>query len=208
MVVIVDYEVGNIQNVINAFKRINVETVLTDDKAMIRDAKAVVLPGVGAFKDAIDALKAKGLDTVLQERAAENKLTIGICLGMQLLFDRSFEDGCWEGLGIIKGDIIKFETDDPSLKIPHMGWNTLELKNADPIANDIQEESYVYFVHSYYASGMNPEELIMSTEYIVDTVPAVVRKGNIIGMQFHPEKSGDVGQQLLMNFKALVDEEA
>ena len=205
MVVIVDYKVGNILNVQNALKRVGLEPVMSSNPEEIMSADIVILPGVGAFKDAMDSLRNSGLDEVLKKRASENKMIIGICLGMQLLFDRSFEDGQWEGLGILKGDLERFNLKDKSLKVPHMGWNTLYKNREDDIIKDFKEGDYVYFVHSYYLTNYDEEDLVMYSTY-EETVPAIVRKGNVIGMQFHPEKSGAAGAILINNIKSILEE--
>lgn len=200
MIAIIDYGVGNLKNVRHVFKLLEIPAQVTRDPEVIRAADAIVLPGVGAFRDAITNLKKYDLIDLLKEQANSGKPFLGICLGMQVLFDKSYEDGEWEGLGLIEGEIVRFE-DVP--KIPHMGWNTLLKMNESPIANGIESDSYVYFVHSYHAVAKKPEDVVFATEYGT-MVPAVVQKGNVLGMQFHPEKSADVGMQLLKNFKEMI----
>jgi imidazole glycerol-phosphate synthase subunit HisH len=185
MVVIVDYGVGNIRNVERAFTKLGMDVVVTRDIEKIDQATAIILPGVGAFRDAINNLKKYDLVECLQRNAAKGTWIIGICLGMQLLYDKSFEDGEYEGLGLLRGEIVKF--DDSELKVPHMGWNQLVKRRDDEIGEGLSENDYVYFVHSYYLKNEDPTSILYTSFYGVD-VPAIIRKDNIIGMQFHPEK--------------------
>lgn len=201
MVVIVDYGVGNIRNVERAFTKLGMEIVVTRDVEVIDQATAIILPGVGAFRDAINNLKKYGLVECLQRNAAKGTWIIGICLGMQLLYDKSYEDGEYTGLGLLRGEIVKF--DDTNLKVPHMGWNQLVKRREDAIGKGLSENEYVYFVHSYYLKNEDIESVIFTSNYGVD-VPAIIRKNNIIGMQFHPEKSSDVGVKILSNLKELI----
>ncbi len=198
MIAIIDYGVGNLFSLKSSFCAIGQEVKVTDSADEIRKADKIILPGVGAFEDAVKKLKNTGLDLVLKEEAAKGKPVMGICLGMQMLFERSFEYGCHEGLGLIKGDIIPFEGKiDSSLKIPHIGWNALEIKEDLPIFKYIKNGDHVYFVHSYFAAVT--DETIAKCEY--GTVfTAAVGKGNIYGCQFHPEKSGQVGLNILKGF--------
>lgn len=200
MIAIIDYEVGNIKNVYKAFKSLDLDVVVTSDKEVINQSSTIILPGVGAFKDAIDNLKKYDLVDCIKENVRDGKLIFGICLGMQLLFERSYEDGQWEGLGLLEGDIVRFEGD---LKVPHMGWNNLIKAREDEIAMGITEGEYVYFVHSYYLKPKNEEDVVFWADYGA-RVPAVVRKNNIVGMQFHPEKSGKTGMKLLENIKEMI----
>lgn len=201
MIVIVDYGVGNIRNVERAFTKLNMDVVVTRDIGKIDQASAIVLPGVGAFRDAINNLKKYDLVECLQRNAKKGTWIIGICLGMQLLYDKSYEDGEYDGLGLLRGDIVKF--DDGELKVPHMGWNQLVRRRDDEIARGLSENDYVYFVHSYYLRNEDPDSVICTSFYGVD-VPAMIRKNNIIGMQFHPEKSSAVGVKILSNIKELI----
>lgn len=201
MIVIVDYGVGNIRNVERAFTKLNMDVVVTRDIGKIDQASAIVLPGVGAFRDAINNLKKYDLVECLQRNAKNGTWIIGICLGMQLLYDKSYEDGEYDGLGLLRGDIVKF--DDSELKVPHMGWNQLVRRRDDEIARGLSENDYVYFVHSYYLRNEDPDSVICTSFYGVD-VPAMIRKNNIIGMQFHPEKSSAVGVKILSNIKELI----
>ncbi len=198
MIAIIDYGVGNLFSLKSSFCAIGQEVKVTDSADEIRKADKIILPGVGAFEDAVKKLKNTGLDLVLKEEAAKGKPVMGICLGMQMLFERSFEYGCHEGLGLIKGDIVPFEGEiDISLKIPHIGWNALEIREDLPVFRYIKNGDHVYFVHSYFAAVT--DETIAKCEY--GTVfTAAVGKGNIYGCQFHPEKSGQVGLNILKGF--------
>lgn len=198
MIAIIDYGVGNLFSLKSSFCAIGQEVKVTDNTDEIRKADKIILPGVGAFEDAVKKLKNTGLDIVLKEEAAKGKPVMGICLGMQMLFERSFEYGCHEGLGLIKGDIIPFEGEiDSSLKIPHIGWNALEIKEDLPIFRYINNGDHVYFVHSYFAAVT--DETIAKCEY-GKVFTAAVGKDNIYGCQFHPEKSGQVGLNILKGF--------
>lgn len=201
MIGIVDYGVGNLMSVYKAFISLNMEAKIVSTKEEIQSCDAIVLPGVGAYKDAMDNLCNAGLIEVIKEYAKSGKYILGICLGMQLLFDKSFEDGEWDGLGLISGRVVKFT--NKQLKIPHMGWNSLIKNREDGLIKDIKDGDYVYFVHSYYLVPQNFSDVVLYAEYDVK-VPAVVRVGNIIGMQFHPEKSSETGLQLLRNFGELL----
>lgn len=200
MIAIIDYGVGNIKNVYKAFTNLGLDVVVTPDKELINKSSVIILPGVGAFKDAVDNLKKYDLVDCIKENVGRGKLIFGICLGMQLLFDKSYEDGEWDGLGLLGGEIVRFSE---KLKVPHMGWNRLIKAKDDEIGRNIKEGEYVYFVHSYYLKPSNKEDVIFWTDYGVK-VPAIVRKNNIIGMQFHPEKSGKTGLKLLSNIKEMI----
>lgn len=201
MIVIVDYGVGNIRNVERAFTKLNMEVIVTRDIGKIDQASAIILPGVGAFRDAINNLKKYDLVECLRRNAEKGTWIIGICLGMQLLYDKSYEDGEYDGLGLLRGDIVKF--DDSEQKVPHMGWNQLVKRRDDEITRGLSDNDYVYFVHSYYLKNEDPDSVIRTSYYGVD-VPAIIRKNNIIGMQFHPEKSSAVGVKILNNIKELI----
>lgn len=199
MIAIVDYGVGNLFSLSSSLKYVGADAVITGDKEELTKADKIILPGVGAFGDAIAKLKENGLDIVIKELAASGKPLMGICLGMQLLFDKSYEYGEHEGLGLIKGEVVPFEGKiDESLKIPHMGWNALKIRKDCAILRDIEEGDHVYFVHSFYA--VNCEESTAAVcEYDVD-VTAVVSRDNVYGCQFHPEKSGETGLKILKAF--------
>ncbi|MFL8709990.1 imidazole glycerol phosphate synthase subunit HisH [Clostridioides sp. GD02377] len=199
MNIIVDYGLGNIDSVSRGFKKAGIETKISSDINEIKKANSLILPGVGAFRDSINALDELGLIPILREHASKGKFLIGICLGMQLLYEKSYEYGEYEGLGLIKGSIDKL---DISLKVPHMGWNNLKFNKEDDILKYIKEDDYVYFVHSYYANSSN-EELIAFSEY-EKKIPAIVRKDNVYGIQFHPEKSGEVGLNILKAYGEMI----
>lgn len=200
MIAIIDYGAGNLKSVYKALVNLGFEAKITSRVDDINSSKALILPGVGAFKDAMDNLIESGLVDCIKENVNKGKPILGICLGMQLFYEKSYEDGEYEGLGFLKGEIIRFEG---PLKVPHMGWNNLIKGADDEIGKGITEKDYVYFVHSYYLKAQDREEVVFWTNYGVD-VPAVVRKSNIIGMQFHPEKSGNTGIKLLKNFGELI----
>jgi imidazole glycerol-phosphate synthase subunit HisH len=198
MHVIIDYNVGNLASVKQGFLRAGIETTISQDEVVIRNASSLILPGVGAFKESLDALKQSGLIPAILDHINANKPLIGICLGMQLLYEFSEEYGRHQGLGIFKGTIKKITGD---VKIPHMGWNTLEILNDDPIVSNLKEASDVYFVHSYYADSN--DGVIATTNYGV-RIPAIIKKGNVYATQFHPEKSGDVGIEILKGYKTIL----
>ena len=199
MIAILDYGVGNLFSLKSSFSVIGAEAMVTADPAVIRKADRLILPGVGAFADAADKLRQSGLDRVLTEEAAKGKPLMGICLGMQLLFERSFEYGEHEGLGLLKGEIRPIAEQIPQgLKIPQMGWNGLIIKRGSPLLRYTREGDFVYFVHSYSAVGCD-DSLLAVTEYGAE-LTACVGKGNVFGCQFHPEKSGNVGLNILRAF--------
>ncbi len=200
MIAIVDYGVGNIFSLYSSFKYIGAEVVLTSDPEEIKKADKIILPGVGAFADAAKKLRDSGLADVVAEEAKNGKPLLGICLGMQMLFERSFEYGEHKGLGLIKGDIVSMEGVVPeNYKIPHIGWNGLHFpKEKSKLFKYIDENDCVYFVHSYYGSNCE-NSVIATTEYGAELTAAVADK-NVFGVQFHPEKSGDVGMKILKAF--------
>ena len=200
MVAIIDYGVGNLFSLKCSFAAIGAEAVVTADPAVLRAADRVLLPGVGAFGDAAAKLRATGLDAVVKALAAEGKPLLGICLGMQLLFDKGLEYGEHEGLGLIPGTVRPIADVIPSgLKIPHIGWNALDLAGQpSPLFSRIQNGDHVYFVHSYYAADCEPW-VIATSDYGAPLTAAVAR-GNVFGCQFHPEKSGNVGLSILRAF--------
>ncbi len=200
MVAIVDYGVGNLFSLASSFRAIGAEAVVTSDPAVLRAAPRIVLPGVGAFGDAADKLRESGLDRVVVEEAKAGKPLLGICLGMQLLFDKGFEYGEHAGLGLIPGEIRPIADVIPSnLKIPQIGWNALHFgANKSPLFKYLREGDFVYFVHSYYGANCT-ESVIATTEYGAELTAAVGRD-NVFGCQFHPEKSGAVGLNILRAF--------
>ena len=199
-VAVIDYEVGNLASVSQGLRVAGLEPLITRDVKEILNAQAVILPGVGAFAKGMENLEKLGLVSVLREAVTRGKPFLGICLGMQLLFEESEEHGTTKGLGLLPGRIKKFPA---GLKVPHMGWNTLEIVNPGTILKNIKDESYVYFVHSYYATLYQPAHVAAMTNYGVE-FPSMVCFNNIVGMQFHPEKSSHVGLQILNNFGELV----
>ncbi len=202
MIAIVDYGVGNLFSLVSSLRKIGVDAISTGDPAVIRSADKVILPGVGAFRDARAKLRDSSLDSLLIELAGEGKPLLGICLGMQLLFDKSLEYGEYEGLGLIPGEVRPISEANPAnLKIPHIGWNALNLVGESPLFRYISEGDFVYFVHSYYATGCD-ESVIATAEYGAPLTASVAR-GNVYGCQFHPEKSGDVGLNILKAFAEL-----
>lgn len=197
MIAIVDYDAGNTFNVQKAFAHLGVDTVLTADSEVILNSDGVVLPGVGAFKAAMDTLVERKLVDVLKQVAEKNIPLLGICLGMQLLFDSSTEYGLTEGLGLIPGTVEALPA-DLGLMIPHMGWNQNLVKNHSSIFADVADREYTYFVHSYYAK-CDDQYITTTADYGVD-VPGIVERDSVYGMQFHPEKSAHVGLNLLRTF--------
>ncbi|MCI7472414.1 MAG: imidazole glycerol phosphate synthase subunit HisH [Clostridiales bacterium] len=195
---IVDYGVGNLKSVTNAMDYLGLNTCITSDPRELERADAIILPGVGAFPDAADKLRGTGLDQVLTAQA-ERKPILGICLGMQLLFDRGEEVRKCKGLGLVGGCVRRIKTD---LKLPHIGWNSLSYPNTSPLFAGVEEGRYVYFVHSFCGVAADPSTVIAQTDYGTPVV-AAVQKGNVYGCQFHPEKSGEVGLQILRNFGGL-----
>jgi glutamine amidotransferase len=199
MIAIIDYGVGNLFSLCSSLKSIGAEAVVTSDKAVLRSADKLILPGVGAFADAAQKLRESGMDVIIKEQAAAGKDIMGICLGMQLLFEKSYEYGEHNGLGLLKGSVIPMEGNIPDkLKIPHIGWNALHFAKPSGLFKYIKENDCVYFVHSYYASDCD-ESVIATTEYGKE-MTAAVELENIKGCQFHPEKSGNVGLSILRAF--------
>lgn len=199
MIRIIDYGVGNLFSLRSSLRAIGIDADYTGNPAEIRKADKLILPGVGAFRDAREALRSTGLDRVVQEEAGRGKPLMGVCLGMQMLFDRSYEYGEYEGLGLIPGEIVPMEGRIPKdLPIPHIGWNELMLKQPSPLMKNTANGDYVYFVHSYYAETP-AEYVIATTDYGVE-MTAAVQKDNVYGCQFHPEKSSEVGLSILKAF--------
>ena len=202
MVAIVDYGVGNLFSLECSLNAIGAEVVVTADPEILKAADQIILPGVGAFEDAAKKLRSTGLDVVLKDLAAVGKPLLGICLGMQMLFEKSYEYGEHQGLGLIPGQVVPMEGVIPAeLKIPHIGWNALKFTKNSPLFSQIKDGDCVYFVHSYYATGCDAH-LIATAEYGAE-LTAAVAKGNVFGCQFHPEKSGTVGLNILKAFTQL-----
>lgn len=201
MIVIIDYDTGNTRNVKKALDYLNIDNVLSADLEVINQADGLILPGVGAFKKAVDALNERQLIPVIQAAAKSGMPMLGICLGMQLLFDRSFEFGETAGLGLIPGEVVAIP-DDLGVKVPHLGWDQNQVTQPSVIAKGFDQEA-TYFVHSFYVKTSGKYTLA-TCDYGV-TLPSIVQKDNVIGMQFHPEKSGQVGLNGLLAFKELVE---
>lgn len=198
MIAIIDYDAGNIKSVEKALDYIGEKPVVTRDRETILQADKVILPGVGSFGDAMEKLHRYGLVDVLKEVAEKETPLLGICLGLQLFFERSEETKGVEGLGLLKGEVVRFP-DKEGFKIPHMGWNSIQVNSNSRLFQGIEDNSYVYFVHSYYLRAENLSDVAATTDYIVD-VHAAAEHGNIFATQFHPEKSGEVGLKILRNF--------
>lgn len=201
MIAIIDYGAGNLQSVKKALDFIGAESVITDNPEVINACDKIILPGVGSFGDAMNSMTEKGLVETVKQNALSGKPFLGVCLGLQLLFEESEESPGVKGLGIFKGKIKKFPS-DMGLKIPHIGWNSLSIKQNDTIFKGIPENSYVYFVHSYYLHAEDEKDVATVTNYGINFHSAV-GKDNIFATQFHPEKSGDVGLQILKNFASM-----
>jgi len=207
MIGIIDYGMGNLFSVSKALERLNVPYFISENKEELLSADALLLPGVGAFRDAIQRLNETGLSDMIRAYVTSGKPLLGICLGMQLLFEESEEGGLTTGLGILPGKVVRFTGHTKgglSYKVPHMGWNKLTYLHPSPILKDIGED-YVYFVHSYHVDTDDQDVVIAEAEYDVK-VPAVVGRENVYGMQFHPEKSSKLGMELLRNFTELAVE--
>lgn len=201
MIAIIDYDAGNLKSVEKALLSLGEETVITRDPAVIQAADKAILPGVGAFGDAMQNLRNFGLVDVIRDFAASGKPFLGICLGLQLLFEHSEESPGAEGLGILKGDILRIPPCE-GLKIPHMGWNSLDITEGAKLFQGIDQGAYVYFVHSYYLKAADESIVAASTNYST-TIHASVESGNVFACQFHPEKSSSTGLQILKNFAEL-----
>lgn len=201
MIVIIDYGMGNLRSVQKAFERVGHAAIVSDDAGVIARADKIVLPGVGAFKDAMEGLRARGLVELIKSAVAEGKPYLGICLGLQLLFTTGYEDGEHRGLDIVAGKVVRFAPRDNSAheKVPHMGWNKVDILRPCPYFNVIPSGTYFYFAHSYYVVPDDPSVVAAQTEYIT-TFASAVWRDNVFATQFHPEKSQRYGLQLLRNF--------
>lgn len=204
MIAVIDYDAGNIKSVEKALQSLGEDTVITRDKETILSANGVILPGVGAFGDAMGKLRDYGLVPVIRECVDKGVPFLGICLGLQLMFECSEECPGVEGLSLLPGKIVRLPSDD-GLKIPHIGWNNLHFPNAGRLFQGLPQDSYVYFVHSYYLQADEPEIVKATTEYGVQ-IHAAVEKNNLFACQFHPEKSSEVGMQILRNFIKVIKE--
>lgn len=203
MIAIIDYGMGNLHSVYNALQAIGAQAEITSDPERLKQADGIILPGVGAFRDCMRNLEQSGLIDTIKSEAAQGKPLLGICLGMQVLFEKGYEVEECAGLGLLQGEIRLME--DPDVKIPHIGWNRLEVINPDTILQE-GEHPFVYYVHSYRAQDHRDEDLVAYSEYGSLKIPGYVRHGNILGMQYHPEKSGEDGLNMLRKFAALCEE--
>lgn len=201
MIAIIDYDAGNMKSVEKAFQYLNEDVIITRDRETILNADRVVLPGVGAFGDAMARLNHYGLVDTIHEAVGQGKPFLGICLGLQLLFERSEESPGVSGLGLLKGEIVRIP-DAEGLKIPHMGWNSIDIKEGSRLFKGISRQAYMYFVHSYYLRAKQPED-VAATTYYSTLIHAAVEHENIFACQFHPEKSSETGLRILKNFASL-----
>lgn len=201
MIAIVDYGMGNLRSVQKAIESLGMEATICTDPTGIAQAERLILPGVGAFRDAIGELQRQSLVEPIKAHIAAGKPFLGICLGLQLLFDVSFEDGTWQGLGVIPGEVVRFK-DLPGRKIPHMGWNEVQVQNDSRLFRGIPNGSHFYFVHSYFVVPKAPEVIAAKTDYGGEFT-SVIERGNLFATQFHPEKSQSAGLALLKNFASI-----
>ena len=201
MVAIIDYDAGNIKSVEKALLHLGEEVIITRDREQILNSDKVILPGVGAFGDAMEKLRSYGLDKVIYEVVERKIPFLGICLGLQLLFEKSDETPGVKGLGVLSGEILRIP-DKEGIKIPHMGWNSVKIKENARIFKDVPQDSYVYFVHSYYLKAGREEDVAATTEYST-LIHAAVEHDNVFACQFHPEKSSEIGLKILKNFVEL-----
>lgn len=198
MIGIIDYGMGNLKSICNALESINEEYLISAYKYDLRKCSGLILPGVGSFKEGMFNLRKDGLYSVVKEVAETGKPLLGICLGMQLLFEKGYEGEETKGIGLLKGKVIKM--DEEKFRVPNIGWNSLNINKDDDLVKGLKEESYMYYVHSYYADEYNEEDLVASSDYYGLNIPGIVRRDNIIGVQLHPEKSGEEGIKFLKNF--------
>lgn len=203
MVAIIDYGAGNLQSVKKALDFLGYESEITMDREKILSASHVILPGVGSFGDAMASIRERGIEDTIKQAASGEKHFLGICLGLQLMFEKSDETPGVEGLGIFKGDIVKIPSEN-GLKVPHMGWNSINLKQTDGIFSGIRDGSYFYFVHSYYLKNAEPDVVAATAQYGVE-IECAIQKGRVCATQFHPEKSSETGLRLLKNFMEAED---
>lgn len=198
MIGIIDYGMGNLKSICNALESINEEYLISAYKYDLRKCSGLILPGVGSFKEGMFNLRKDGLYSVVKEVKKTGKPLLGICLGMQLLFEKGYEGEETKGIGLLKGKVIKMNEEE--FRVPNIGWNSLNINKDDDLIKGLKEESHMYYVHSYYADEYNEEDLVASSDYYGLNIPGIVRRDNIIGVQFHPEKSGEEGIKLLKNF--------
>lgn len=197
MIAIIDYGVGNLRSVQKAFEAVNVEAVITSGRSEITQAERVVLPGVGAFGECARRLRESGLDQVVLEAASQSKPLLGLCVGLQLMFEEGHEFGVHKGLGLMPGRVVRFPEDGP--RVPQIGWNQIENPKPHPLLRETPDGTYFYFVHSYFVEPANPDDVLAVTEYGI-RYPSICARGSVCGVQFHPEKSQDAGLRLLANF--------
>lgn len=200
MITIIDYGMGNLRSAQKAFEFLGFEAQISDDIATINAAEKIVLPGVGAFADATERLNLSGISEIIKQKVSAGTPFLGICLGMQLIFDKSYEGGEFPGLGLLQGEIKRFDI-PKEYKVPHIGWNKLKIKD-NPLFDGLNDDAYTYFVHSFYAETNDRDAVIAISDYGIEFT-AAVNKGNIYATQFHPEKSGDSGLKILANFAKL-----
>ena len=198
MIGIIDYGMGNLKSICNALESINEEYLISAYKYDLRKCSGLILPGVGSFKEGMFNLRKEGLYSVVKEVERTGKPLLGICLGMQLLFEKGYEGEETKGIGLLKGKVIKMNEEE--FRVPNIGWNSLNINKDDELVKGLKKESHMYYVHSYYADEYNKEDLVASSDYYGLNIPGIVRRDNIIGVQFHPEKSGEEGIKLLKNF--------
>lgn len=203
MIVIIDYGMGNLKNVYNALKYLDIPSKISQEISDIKNADKLILPGVGAFNKAMYNINNMGLTEAIKDKVNNGTPLLGICLGMQMIFQKGYENGKCDGLGFIEGDIKLLEPRE-KVKIPHIGWNKLECNRENKLLNGLEENSFVYYVHSYGATNINDENLIGFSNYGGIKIPSVVYKDNVYGTQFHPEKSGEVGLKILKNFGEVI----
>lgn len=200
MIAIINYGVGNLRNVEKALEAVGARAIITNDPGLIRRADHIVLPGVGAFGECAQRLRASGLDSLVIEAAEQNKPVLGLCVGLQLMFDEGHEFGVHKGLGLMRGRVVRFPETGPH--VPQIGWNQIEEFRSHPLLEGIFEGTYFYFVHSYHIEADDLQDSIAFTEYGI-RYPSICARGSICGVQFHPEKSQDAGLRLLENFAAI-----
>ncbi len=203
MVVIIDYGMGNLKNVYNALKYLNIPSKISNEISEIKASDKLILPGVGAFNKAMYNLNDMGLTDVIKDKVNKGTPLLGICLGMQMIFEKGYENGECDGLGFIDGQVKILEPKE-KVKIPHIGWNRLEYNNQNDLIKGLEEDSFVYYIHSYAATNLKDENLIGFSNYGGIKVPSIVCNDNIYGTQFHPEKSGEVGLRILKNFGEVI----
>lgn len=201
MIAIIDYQMGNLRSVQKGFEKVGHEAIITSDPSVLAKADKIVLPGVGAFSDAMTELRSRGLIDPIRDAVNEGKHFLGICLGLQLLFDSSSEDGMHQGLGILSGEVVRFDV-PPQYKVPHMGWNQAKIRRPAPILAGIEDESHFYFVHSYYVVPKDPSVVAIEADYH-EPFCAMIWRDNLYATQFHPEKSQADGLKILKNFAEL-----